>query len=266
MVPRGERAVILPTYSTKYDELGVPCKTWVMDAYFMTKENVKELNSRDFSYISKIKLNWRVTFQRKHWSVSALLANIPKSEYEFMEAVNSKTNEKKYFLAAMRDVFIKKIGNNGLLFIKELEKNETGEFQEKYLGGWACLVTNIRDAPSKKIIQTYMKRWAIETSYRDENQELHLHGCMWRNIEGQYCFISLVFLAYRLLVWASHLGFLVPYNSELLTIGKKRAAFKRLSDELFGEWITQLKVRCKNCQAARIIHELIYGVNVEKFK
>ena len=250
----------------KYDELGVPCKTWVMDAYFMTKENVNELNSRDFSYISKIKRNWTVTFQRKHWSVSALQANIPKSEYEFVEAVNSKTNEKRYFLAAMRDVFIKKIGNNGLVFIKELEKNKTEEFQEKYPGGWACLVTNIRDAPPKKIIQTYMKRWTIETSYRDENQELHLHGCMWRNIEGQYCFISLVFLAYRLLVWASHLGFLVPYNSELLTIGKKRAAFKRLSDELFGEWITQLKGRCKNCQAARIIHELIYGVKVEKFK
>ena len=232
---------------SKYDELGVPCKTWVMDAYFMAKENVKELNSRDFSYISKIKLNWRVTFQRKHWSVSALQASIPKSEYELVEAVNSKTNEKRYFLAAMRDVFIKKIGNNGLIFIKELEKNKTGEFQEKYPGGWACLVTNIRDAPPKKIIQTYMKRWTIETSYRDENQELHLHGCRWRTIEGHYCFISLVFLAYRLLVWASHLGFLAPYNSELRTIGKKRAAFKRLSNKLFGEWITLLKGRCKYC-------------------
>lgn len=27
----------------KYHEIGVLCKTWVMDAYFMTKENVKEL-------------------------------------------------------------------------------------------------------------------------------------------------------------------------------------------------------------------------------
>ena len=56
----------------KYDDLGEPCKTWVMDTYFMTKENVKELTSRGFSYISKIKRNWSVTFQRKHWSVSAL--------------------------------------------------------------------------------------------------------------------------------------------------------------------------------------------------
>ena len=250
----------------KYDEQGALCKTWLMDAYFMTKENVKELVSRGFSYISKIKRNWTVTFQRKHWAVSALQASIPESDYKLVDVLNPKTSEKRYFLAAIRDVFIKKIGNNALVFIKEMEKTESGDFKEKYPDGWACLVTNIRDSVAERIIRTYMKRWTIETSYRDENQELHLHGCMWRNIEGQYCFITLVFLAYRLLVWASHIGFLSAYNSNLQTIGDKRLAFKRFNNELFGEWITELKKSCKDCQAAKIIHELIYGVEVKNFK
>ncbi len=76
-----------------------------------------------------------------------------------------------------------------------------------------------------------MKRWVIETSYRDDTQELHLKGCQWRNIEGQYCFISLVFLAYRFLVWAEQQGVLKGYNSNLRTIGEKREAFKRLNNE-----------------------------------
>ncbi len=246
----------------KYDELGVPCKTWVMFAYFMTKENVKELDSKGFFYISKIKRNWSVTFQRKHWSVSDLQASVSESEYEMVEAINAKTHEKKYFLAAVRDVFIKKIGNHRLVFLKELEKSEPGNFREKYLNGWTCLVTNMVDTSPKKLISTYMKRWTIETSYRDENQELHLHGCMWRNIEGQYCYISLVFLAYRLLIWAEHLGYLSAYAPQLRTLGKKREAFKRFSDEIFGGWITELKRRCENCQVAKIIYQLIHGVKV----
>ena len=152
-----------------------------------------------------------------------------------------------------------------IVFMKEVVKTKEGDFKEKYRDGWACLVTNISNTSSREVIQTYMKRWTIETSYRDDTQELHLNGCMWRNIEGQYCFISLVFLAYRFLVWASHMGFLAAYNSELRTIGNKCMAFKRFSDELFGIWIGQLQERCGNCQIANIIHELIYGMKVEKF-
>jgi len=248
----------------RYHILGVPCTTWVMDAYFMTKENVKELTSLGFSYISKLKRNWVVNYQRTRWSVSELYASISESEFEVVEAVNAKTKERRYFSAALREVFIKKIGVHRLVFLKEFEKSENGELREKYQDSWICLVTNMKEQGLKTIIQTYMKRWSIETSYRDDTQELHLNGCMWRNIEGQYCFISLVFLAYRLLIWAYRLGWLNPYSSHLKTLGKKREAFKRFHDELYGEWITELKTRCTSCQIAKVIYKLIYGVNVHK--
>ena len=248
----------------RYHELRLSCTTWVMDAYFMTKENVKDLTSLGYCYISKIKRNWVVNFQRARWSVSELYASIPEGEFERVEVINAKTKEKRYFIAATREVFIKQIGVHRLVFLKELEKSDTGAFREKYPDAWICLVTNMKDQEQKTIIQTYMKRWAIETSYRDDTQELHLNGCMWRNIEGQYCFISLVFLAYRLLIWAHRLGWFNPYSSHLKTLGKKREAFKRFHAELFGEWITDLKNRCESCQIANVIYKLIYGVNVHK--
>jgi len=246
----------------RYHQLGLPCKTWVMDAYFMTKDNVKELTSLGYSYISKIKRNWAVNFQRTRWSVAELYESIPEDDFERVEVINAKTKERRYFMAASREVFINQIGVHKVVFVKELEKNARGEWCEKYQDGWICLVTNKKEQEQKTILQTYMKRWVIETSYRDDTQELHLNGCRWRNIEGQYCFISLVFLAYRLLIWASRLGWLAPYSPQLKTLGKKREAFKRFHDEIYGEWITDLKNRCNSCPIANMIYKLIYGVNV----
>jgi len=148
----------------RYHALGVSCTTWVMDAYFMTKENVKELTSLGYSYISKIKRNWVVTFQRKRWSVSELHARIPEREFEVIEVINTKTKEKRYFSSAIRDVFIKQIGVHRIVFMEELEKGDSGELRKKYRDAWVCLVTNMLDASQKTIIQTYMKRWTIETS------------------------------------------------------------------------------------------------------
>jgi len=246
----------------RYHALTLPCKTWVMDSYFMTKENVKELQLLNYQYISKIKRNWNITFQRKRWSVSELYDSLAEADFELIEAINAKTKQKRFFSAATRDVFIKGIGTQRLVFMKEFEKDDTGQLREKYEDCWICLVSNMMDQTQKAIIHTYMKRWSIETSYRDDTQELHLKGCMWRNIEGQYCFISLVFLAYRFLVWAGYLGKLNSYTPAVKTVGKKREAFKRFHDEIFGAWITDLKEQCTSCDMAKVLYALIYGVNV----
>jgi len=169
----------------RYHQLGLPCTTWVMDAYFMTKENVKELTSLGYSYISKIKRNWVINFQRTRWSVAELYESLSEGEFERVEVINAKTKERRYFMAASREVFINQRGVHKVVFVKELEKNAMGEWCEKYQDGWICLVTNMKEQEQKTILQTYMKRWVIETSYRDDTQELQLNGCRWRNIEGQ---------------------------------------------------------------------------------
>jgi len=113
----------------------------------------------------------------------------------------------------------------------------------------------------KRNLQAYLKRQIIKTSYRDEAQELHLKGCMFRNIEGQYCFISLVFLAYRLLTWAARLGLSSPFHPDADTLSKKWAAFRRFLEAILDAWITSLKEECKACKIARVIYTLIHGGN-----
>jgi SRSO17 transposase len=239
-------------------EAGSPCKYWAVDCYFLTKENVKELQSHQLFYVSKIKRNWKCTYQRTHYTVTDLQATIPDTEYELTTIKSPKTRKDRYFKVASRSVFIPKIGNHVLLFLRELEWDTAGHLIEKYPGEWICLVSNLLTSPKEQIMEIYAKRWAIETSYRDETQYLKLAGCMWRDIEGQYCFITLVFIAYILLVWAWYEGYLDPYNAELRTLGQRQAAFKRFSEELFAEWIVNLKHQCKQCKMANIIYELTY--------
>ncbi|MHA1726083.1 MAG: transposase [Promethearchaeota archaeon] len=52
--------------------MGFPCKTLVMDSYFMTKENIKLLTSPGYSYVSKIKRNWVVTYHLKRRKMEKL--------------------------------------------------------------------------------------------------------------------------------------------------------------------------------------------------
>ncbi len=75
----------------------------------MTKENVTELLLRGYSYISKIKRNWSVTYDRKHWSVLSLQEGIPKAEYEQVEVINPKTQQKKIFFNGRKGRFHQKI-------------------------------------------------------------------------------------------------------------------------------------------------------------
>lgn len=239
-------------------EAGSPCQYWAMDCYFLTKDNVKELQSHQLFYVSKIKRNWKCTYNRIKYTIADLQATIPPTEYELTTVKSPKTREDRYFLVVSRLVFIPKIGNHILLFLKEMDRDTTGTLREKYPGEWICLVSNMLESPKETIMTIYAKRWAIETSYRDETQHLKLAGCMWRDIEGQYCFITLVFIAYILLVWAWYCGYLDLYNSELRTLGQKQVAFKRFSEELFAEWIVELKHQCTQCKLANIIYELTY--------
>lgn len=120
-------------------EAGSPCQYWAMDCYFLTKENVKELQSHHLFYVSKIKRNWKCTYDRIKYSISELQETIPETDYELTTVKSPKTREDRYFKVASRPVFISKIGNHILLFLKELELDKAGHLIEKYPDEWICL-------------------------------------------------------------------------------------------------------------------------------
>ena len=242
------------------------CNTWVFDRYFMTKDTAKLLIRRGQFYVSKIKRNWNCTYKNIKYRMSELYNTIKEEEFEIVKVKLTYNKEYRYFKAALRNVFIKKLGDQLVLFIKELKKDENGNLEEKYNGNYQILVSNMTNSSMKEIIKTYMKRWRIETSYRDQNQNLGLCKCRWRNIEGQYCFIALVFLAYLMLCWAQYWNYLEVYSDDLRTIGAKKEAYKRYSIELFSQWITNLKKECEHCKLSNLIYKLVYNKKIENYR
>jgi SRSO17 transposase len=84
------------------------------------------------------------------------------------------------------------------------------------------LVTNKKEWPMEKILACYLKRWPIETFYRDAKQHLGLEDCEMRLMKGIRRHWSLLFLAYTLLQTNSTKGSLYRWlKANVVTIGGK---------------------------------------------
>jgi len=247
------RELIVETYKG-----GSKSKFWLIDAAFFEKENVRLLKSYDASYVSRLKTTWSVTYNHCKWTVPEFYESIPKDEFELTFATNPKSKEVKPFFLASRDVYLKGIGTHRVVFTKEARELKDGTYTEKENGKWRALVTNRLDLTSKEIVELYMIRWSIETEYRDDNQNLYLHGCMWRNIEGQYCYIALVFMAYMFLCWANSREDLDRFKENRRTLGEKKEAFEAYCIEQFANYLSSLKEQCKECNIAKIIYDNLY--------
>ena len=66
-------------------------------------------------------------------------------------------------------------------------------------GTYAALVSNRTDWSAKKVIETYLQRWPIETFYQDSKGHLGLDDYRMRNAEAIKKHWCLVFVAYSLL-------------------------------------------------------------------
>ena len=248
------------------NKLNDSCKTWEFDPYFFTKDNVKLLRSINCNYISKIKRNWKCTYKNKHYLISELQETISEDEYIEVKVKKKDSKVIKCFRAAKRDVYIKSIGDHLILFVEEYGEIKNGEFKKKDKDNKFILVTNMRDKTCKEIIELYMMRWKIETSYRDQNQNLSLSKCRWRNIEGQYCFIALVFLAYMLLCWAEYKKYLSEFIDDTRTLGMKKEAYKRYCQKIYFEWYYNLNRECKKCNIANLIYKLVHNKEVNPYQ
>jgi len=128
-----------------------------------------------------------------------LYDTLKKDDFQLVKVRNYSTKKVRYFMVAERNVFIDKLGNQLVLYVKELKKDEKGNLIEKYEGKYMTLISNMLNKSPGETVKMYATQRRIETGYRDQDQNLSLDKCRWRDIEGQYCFIALVFLAYLLL-------------------------------------------------------------------
>jgi hypothetical protein len=232
----------------------------LMDSFFMTKENVRLLKELGVYYISRPKKTWSCSYKHKKTSLADLFDSIPVAEFEEVVSINSKTGRKRKQMAATRDAFIPKIGRNRIVFIDctkddgddgvDGDVDDAPSIESGTGRRFRVFVTDHLDWDAAKILSKYALRWTIETSYRDMSQDLNLHGCQWRELSGQYCFITLTFLSYVFLMWARLNGLLTAYGVELRTIGQLKEGFRHYCQERFIEWFSKLKGECDTCPMA----------------
>ena len=237
----------------------------VMDSFFMSKENVTVLKQLARDYVSRPKRNWNVDFERKKYSLEALFDAIPLKEFKETVVINPKTKNERKYLTATRKVFIPKIGFHIAVFIdctKPRPENKEAEDAEAVTTTtgrkFRVFVASNLAWDAATILAIYALRWAIETSYEDMNQNLDLHGCKWRELNGQYCFIVLTFICYVFLMWGKVHGFLTVNGVESRTIGQLKERFTQYCQGRLIEYISRLKEQCQDCSLMDWIFHHVY--------
>jgi len=242
--------------------------TFLIDSFFMTKDNVRVLKDMEKDYISRPKRNWSGTLNDKKQSLGLIFDNIPPDEFVPTTVNNKKSGKKKIYYTATRDVFFKKIGTHRVVFIDPNRKTGDKEGPDVIGDG------SIEESPSKRkfrvfiasnlawdastILSLYALRWTIETGFRDMSQNLGLHGCQWQELDGQQCFVALTFTCYVFLLWAKKNGLLDRHGIHLETIGSVKRAFIHYCQDEFSTWLNDLRAQCTTCNISKWIEQHVF--------
>ncbi len=215
-------------------ELSVPFKTVLFDSWYLAPELLEILETRDKKWISILKMNRNITtnnlrilnkegnsvqFEDSKIQVKNLIPLIPPTAFKQIEV-----DERVYYCFS-KNVRIPSLGKVRLVLSFDNPDLE---------GTCAILVTNHLSWNAKKIIETYLLRWPIETFYQDAKQQLGLNQYRMRKAKAIQKHWCLVFVAYSFL----HLDCLPAsrrhkVHTPIKTIGQiVRQQTKQLTEDL----------------------------------
>jgi SRSO17 transposase len=185
---------------------GLAFTTVLMDSWYLSAELVEALAQHQKDWVSLLKHNRNLevhSFQIKDAQGQAIALEGPHIKVEdFVPLIpleayrKTSVNEQDYWCFS-RCLRIPGIGKVRIVI----------SFDNPQLQGtYAVLVSNRTDWSAKEILARYLKRWSIETFYRDSKQYLGLGEYRMRSLEAIETHWTLVFVAYSLL----HLSCLPP--------------------------------------------------------
>ena len=177
----------------------VPFETVLFDSWYLAPDLVAVLAELQKNWISLLKLNRNIQtqnlvikddkgqtirFDEPKIKVEDLVPLIPKSAFKPVQI------DQQTYYCFTKNVRIASLGKVRLVI----------SFDNPALEGTcAVLITNHLSWGAKKIIQTYLLRWPIETFYRDAKQNLGLNDYRMRQSHAIQKHWSLVFVAYSFL-------------------------------------------------------------------
>jgi len=171
----------------------------LFDGWYLSEALVKAAARRRKKWISILKKNrnletnsfqlkdaegQRIVFEEEHVSVEDFVKKIPANAFKMVVV-----NDKIYWTFTIT-VRIPSLGKVRLVISYE---------NEKLTDTFVVLVTNCLDWSAKRIIETYLLRWPIETFYQDGKEHLGFDEYLMRDAEAIGKHWCLVFVAYSLL-------------------------------------------------------------------
>jgi hypothetical protein len=272
--PRGKQALYKTKNQVARDMIEKLCAlpncppTFLIDSFFMSKDNVRKLKDLGRDYISRPKRNWSGTLDNKKQSLDAIFDSIPASEFIPTKVFNKKSRKEKIYYTATKDIFFKKIGTHRVVFIDPNWDDDGNRIPDVIDGGM------VEESPAKRnyrvfiasnlawdastILSLYALRWTIETGYRDMSQNLGLHGCQWQELDGQHCFVALTFTCYLFLLWAKKKGLLDRHGVHMESIGDVKRAFIHYCQDEFASWLRDIREQCESCSVSKWIERHVF--------
>jgi len=174
-------------------------ETALFDSWYLSPELIKLLAQYDKKWISLLKRNRnistnnlrildedgkRIQFDKSKIKVEDLIPLIPATAFKPV-----KVGDRTYYCFS-KNVHIASLGKVRLVISFDNPDLE---------GTFALLVTNHLSWNAKKIIETYLLRWPIETFYQDAKQQLGLNQYRMRKAKAIQKHWCLVFVAYSFL-------------------------------------------------------------------
>ena len=180
-------------------ERELPFGIVLMDSWFLCEEMADLLATKQKDWVSLLKKNRnlevasftvrdaegrRVALEGPHINVDELVPLIPSNAY-----TKVRIGERDYWYFAL-NLRVPGLGRVRIVISFE---------NEELTGTYAVLVSNRTDWSAKKILETYLRRWPIETFYQDSKGHLGLDEYRMRTAEAIKKHWCLVFVAYSFL-------------------------------------------------------------------
>ena len=190
---------------------GLPFTCVIMDSWYFNKANTDCIEGLGKDWVAGCRSN-RLIRTPKGWTpLSTYLEAIPREK--FKEVTIRTGGGERRFWAYAKNVTMRKQGR--VRVVASYEKSELK-------GDPKFMASNRLDWDVRTIIKTYLKRWKIDSFYRDAKQELGLEDYQVRKLRGVKRHWLMVFLAHDLLQLSSKKGAPVAWmKTGLATVGSR---------------------------------------------
>lgn len=228
----------------------------LFDGWYLSEALVKEATRRRKKWISLLKKNRNletnsfqlkdsdgqpIVFEGAHVSVEDFVKRIPANAFKMVVV-----NDKIYWTFTLT-VRIPSLGKVRLVISYQ---------NEKLTDTFVILVTSGLDWSAKRIIETYLLRWPIETFYQDGKEHLGFDEYLMRNAEAIGKHWCLVFVAYSFLHLDCLPSSLAKKHLPTKSIGQACREQARALIELL---IVKSHEMMQNCRDAKSVFDFIFS-------